>query len=378
MRKQERTVQKLGTNFHWGILLVLLSSLTFSAFQSIRSQSTSNKRYVFILDASGSMTEKWDGKTRMAVAKEKLIQVLGGLPKDASVGLVAYGNRIAGCQSARLYHPIQRGGASTVSQKLINLVPAGSTPIAQTLEVVGEYLLNDQVETEIIFISDGVESCEGDPKSVLYNLRQSGKKFRLQILGIDIDPKGEEDLKRLSILGDGNYFPLKAPGDYDKSFQKIFSHLQTKEDIHSETVSVPIPPIVPSPQRNGANAGNIQIVNVLPYEEGSENGYILNYEYSANLPTDYMIQLYLYPAEEKHRSFPIPPQRERRMGDLVGHRIELKRGKEGKGRFVIPFPPGKRMKSSVELWDMTGIPKIIALSEEKPIHDKTNSDRSER
>lgn len=330
------------------------------------------------------MSEKWDGKTRMAVAKEKLINVLGGLPKDASVGLVAYGNRIAGCQSARLYHPIQRGGASVVSQKLTTIVPAGSTPIAQTLQVVGEYLLNDQVETEIIFISDGVESCEGDPKSVLYNLRQSGKKFRLQILGIDIDPKGEEDLKRLSILGDGNYFPLKVPGDYDKSFQKIFSHLQMPDVIQTDTTHHPKPTLTPPTSADGhtvsknPNSGTIQIVNILPYEDGQENGYIVNYEYSATHPTEYMIQFYLYPTEEKRRSFPLPPLRERRMGDLVTQKIDWKEGKEGKGRFVIPLPPGKRMKTSVELWDMTGVPKIIALSEEKPIHEKSISDRNER
>jgi len=373
-KRKGKNSKYLQTHF-LGRLFVLLLFLFLSYPDSIFTQVSNNKRYVFILDASGSMSEKWDGKTRMAVAKEKLIQVLSGLPKDASVGLVAYGNRIAGCQSARLYHPIQRGGANVVSQKLATIVPAGSTPIAQTLQVVGEYLLNDQIETEIIFISDGVESCEGDPKSVLYNWRQSGKKFRLQILGIDIDPRGEEDLKRLSILGEGNYFPLKGPEDYDRSFQKIFSHLQTPETNENFT-NIPITPLMDSPTT--PNTGKIQIVNILPYEDGSENGYIVNYEYSATQPTEYMIQFYLYPADEKRRSFPIPPLRERRMGDLVSQKIELKLGKEGKGKFVIPLPPGKRMKSSLELWDMTAVPKIIALSEEKPIHDNSNFDRNEK
>ncbi len=160
------------------------------------SQSTTNKRYVIILDASGSMAEKWDGKTRMASAKEKLNGLLDKMGKETSIGLVAYGNRIAGCSSARLYQPIQRGSAELVKQKLNGIVPAGSTPIAQTLALVGEYLLSDTVTTEILFVSDGVESCEGDPKAVLYKLRTIGKKFNLHILGIDIDPKGEEDLKR--------------------------------------------------------------------------------------------------------------------------------------------------------------------------------------
>ncbi|EMY71427.1 vWA domain-containing protein [Leptospira vanthielii] len=359
MRNRKENLNKLFLDrflFFVGCFLLLILT-------PLLAQVQPNKRYVFILDASGSMSEKWDGKTRMAVAKEKLLQLLGGLPKDVSVGLVAYGNRIAGCSSARLYHPIQKGAASVVSQKISSIVPAGSTPIAQTLSVVGEYLLNDLQETEIIFISDGVESCEGDPKSVLYQLKQSGKKFRLQVLGIDIDPKGEEDLKRLSILGDGNYYPLKRPEDYDSSFQRIFFAHDPESMILSNSNAKPLQTEVPNlPKEN-----QIKILNILPYEDGSESGYILNYEYTGVTNTSYMVQLYLYPAEEKLRSFPVPPLRERRMGDLAKHQIEFQLGPEGKGRWTFRLPTGKRMRASAELWDMTGIPKILALSEEKPV-----------
>lgn len=346
--------------------------LFFLFYLPLSTQAQPNKRYVFILDASGSMSEKWDGKTRMAVAKEKLLQVLGGLPKDVSVGLVAYGNRIAGCSSARLYHPIQRGAASIVSQKISNIVPAGSTPIAQTLNVVGEFLLNDVQETEIIFISDGVESCDGDPKAVLYQWKQSGKKFRMQILGIDIDPKGEEDLKRLSILGDGHYYSLKGPEDYDSSFKRIFLAQEPESVILSNSESKPLQ----TQDTTTSYPNQIKILNILPYEDGSESGYILNYEYTAKANSSYMVQLYLYPYEEKQRSFPIPPLRERRIGDLTKLQIELKSGPEGKGRFVFPLPKGKRMKASAELWDLTGVPKILALSEEKPIHENPSSGRN--
>ncbi|TGK82038.1 VWA domain-containing protein [Leptospira noumeaensis] len=361
MRKENKI---LGWRFGKFCRIVYCGLFLFS-FLPLSIQSQPNKRYVFILDASGSMSEKWDGKTRMAVAKEKLLQVLGGMPKDVSVGLVAYGNRIAGCSSARLYHPIQRGAASVVSQKISSIVPAGSTPIAQTLSVVGEFLLNDVQETEIIFISDGVESCDGDPKAVLYQLKQSGKKFRLQVLGIDIDPKGEEDLKRLSILGDGNYYPLKRPEDYDSSFKRIFFAQEPESVILSNSESKPLQ----TQDTTTTYQNQIKILNILPYEDGSESGYILNYEYSGKTNTSYMVQLNLYPAEEKLRSFPVPPLRERRMGDLSKHQIELKVGPEGKGRFVFPLPKGKRMKASAELWDLTGIPKILALSEEKPVHE---------
>ncbi|MCT8334004.1 VWA domain-containing protein [Leptospira sp. 85282-16] len=354
MRKQNQNKDR-----RFNKISVIVCCYLFFLFDfPVSTQSQPNKRYVFILDASGSMSEKWDGKTRMAVAKEKLLQVLGGLPKDVSVGLVAYGNRIAGCSSARLYHPIQRGAASIVSQKISSIIPAGSTPIAQTLNVVGEFLLNDVQETEIIFISDGVESCDGDPKAVLYQLKNSGKKFRLQVLGIDIDPQGEEDLKRLSILGDGNYYSLKRPEDYDSSFKRIFFKSEGEQALATETTK--------SSTNLPANS-QIKILNILPYEDGSESGYILNYEYNAPSNTSYMVQLYLYPTEEKLRSFPVPPLRERRMGDLTKHQIEFKSGPEGKGNWIFRLPTGKRMRASAELWDLTGIPKILALSEEKPV-----------
>lgn len=327
------------------------------------SQSTTNKRYVIILDASGSMAEKWDGKTRMASAKEKLNGLLDKMGKETSIGLVAYGNRIAGCSSARLYQPIQRGSADIVKQKLNGIVPAGSTPIAQTLALVGEYLLSDTVTTEILFVSDGVESCEGDPKAVLYKLRTMGKKFNLHILGIDIDPKGEEDLKRLAVIGDGRYFSIKEPKDYQTSFLKLFPEWDSETNLIANQDSPPLIPTNSALEQKPA----IRIVSILPYSGAQENQYILTYEYEAEKNVDHMIQFHLFPKEEKTKAFPIPELRERRMGDLHQHQVELKLGRTGRGRIRFQLDSKKRMNASVELWELSGIPKIIAISEEKPI-----------
>ncbi|MDF3821764.1 VWA domain-containing protein [Leptospira sp. 96542] len=331
---------------------MLIFALFFLSYGA-NSDTQTNKRYVIILDASGSMTEILEGKTRMAVAKEKLTGVLGSLGKDVSVGLVAYGNRIPGCDSARLYQPIMRGAGKLVSQKINQIVPAGSTPIAQTLSVVGEFILSDQVETNIIFISDGVESCEGDPKAVLYALKTAGKKFQLHILGMGLDPKGDEDLKRLAVIGNGDYYSIKEPNDFTRPFQRLF--LQSPSSSSQETLA---------DHKPLARAGMIQILSVLPYEDG----FVLNYEYNTDAPGDYMVQVYLFPKEEKNRSFPVPTLRERRMGDLIQHKIDLKSGQSGKGKLIFTGSSKKEQRVSAELWDLSSVPKIIALSEEKPVH----------
>lgn len=317
---------------------------------------------MIVLDASGSMAERWDGKTRMAVVKDKLNVLLDKMGKDTSVGLVAYGNRIAGCSSARLYQPIQRGSAELVKQKLNGIVPAGSTPIAQTLGLVGEYLLSDTVTTEILFVSDGVESCEGDPKEILYKLRALGKKFNLHILGIDIDPKGEEDLKRLAVIGDGRYFSIKETKDYQISFLKLFPEWETDTNF---VLNHSFPQKSSDTMQEKQSA--IRIVSILPYSGIEENQYILTYEYESDKNIDHMIQFQLFPKEEKAKAFPIPELRERRMGDLYQHNVDLQSGKARRGRIRFQLDSKKRMNASVELWELSGIPKIIAISEEKPV-----------
>ncbi|TGN20509.1 VWA domain-containing protein [Leptospira idonii] len=317
------------------------------------------------------MTEKLNGRTRMEIAKEQMTQVLSGLPKDSEVGFVAYGNRIAGCNSARLYHPIQRGGASAVIGKLYGVVPAGSTPIANTLEIVGEYILSENKETDIIFISDGVESCEGDPLAVLHALKTRGKKFNLQIMGIAIDSKGEEDFAKLAAIGNGKYYPVKDKEDMELAFQSIFSG--------NPPVYLP-PTKKEDPKKETDVPANIRIVSILPYTslEGSET-YILHFEYDG-IPNiqDYMIQMNVFSKEEKNNSFPIPPLRERRMGDLMFHDVQFREGRNGKGKMIIPKKSLKEIQTSLELWSLDDIPKIIAKSETKQLQDFSKTTRQSK
>lgn len=300
------------------------------------------------------MTEKLNGITRMAIAKDQMIQFLSKLSKDNEVGLVAYGNRIAGCNSARLYHPVQRGGASAVINKLTGIIPAGSTPIAATIDLVGEFLLQTEKETEIIFISDGIESCEGDPLHSLRILKDKGKKFNLQIIGIDLDKKAEEDLTRLALVGSGKYFSVKKREDIEDAFQTIFSPAT--------------PVIVPAKiTESDTEPANIRIISILPYSSHSDaQTFILHYEYDGILPiTDYMIHLNVFSKKEIRPTKEPPPKREKRIADLTQTDVQFKEGKNGKGKLIFTVDPKSVWETSLELWAVDDIPKILAKSETK-------------
>lgn len=296
------------------------------------------------------MSEKIDGVTRMAIAKDQLMNFLNKLPKDAEVGLVAYGNRIAGCNSARLYQPIQKGGSSAAITKLTSIIPSGSTPIAMTLELVGEYLLRDYRDTEIVFISDGMESCEGDPIMTLHGLKAKGKRFHLHILGIDLDPKAEEDLNALAKVGNGKYFTIKKREDMELAFLALSGNQ-----------------VVPEIQTKVSKNPSVKIISILPYSQSSNgDSFIIHYEFEGYPDTkNQIVQLYLYPREKKIITKEIPPLRERRLGDSSQTEIQFQSNWKGKGKIVVRLNQNQESEASLELWNLDQIPKIIAKSDIK-------------
>ncbi|UFJ39256.1 VWA domain-containing protein [Brevibacillus humidisoli] len=54
-----------------------------------------------VLDASGSMANKMDGKTRMELAKGAIADYLSSLPKEANVGLRVYGHKGTGSDAEK-------------------------------------------------------------------------------------------------------------------------------------------------------------------------------------------------------------------------------------------------------------------------------------
>ena len=75
---------------YYFLLTVFLSVFLVSAAWT---QSNSPTNLLLILDASGSMWQKVEGEFKIVVARKVLKGLLGELPADSKVGLIAYGHR---------------------------------------------------------------------------------------------------------------------------------------------------------------------------------------------------------------------------------------------------------------------------------------------
>ena len=135
------------------LLLLSMTSLGFAA-----------NKVIIILDASGSMWAQIDGKPKLEIARESLRTVLQSVPADDEIGFMAYGHREKGsCEDIELIVPPQAGSASAISAAADSLKFLGKTPLTAAVKQAAEALKYTEDKATVVLITDGLETCEGDP-----------------------------------------------------------------------------------------------------------------------------------------------------------------------------------------------------------------------
>src|ERR1700730_6374547 len=127
---------------------------------------------MLIVDYSGSMNAKMkDGATKVASAKKCMGDLVGKLPNDLNVGLIIYGtNKKRGCEDIDVVQPLGPIDKATLKSKIAGYNATGMTPIASSLTKAGEELKKAKGGSAIVLVTDGAETCHGDPAGVAARL----------------------------------------------------------------------------------------------------------------------------------------------------------------------------------------------------------------
>jgi Ca-activated chloride channel family protein len=76
-------------------------------------------RTIIVMDGSGSMWGQIDGRTKLEIARETITEVLGTIPADQELGLMAYGHRERGnCSDIELMVPPAAGSGAEISARV--------------------------------------------------------------------------------------------------------------------------------------------------------------------------------------------------------------------------------------------------------------------
>jgi Mg-chelatase subunit ChlD len=216
---------------------VLMNGLGFSLLAlvvavSVPAQEAPN--LLFILDASGSMWGQIDGTAKIVTAKEVLIARINDLPERANVGLMVFGHRTEkDCQDIELTIPLGPKGAARAKARIGPIKPRGKTPISRSIRQAVDVVKTTEGERTIILVSDGKETCEGDPSDVVAELKKAGINFRVHVIGFGVTADERRQLERIAKMGGGEYYSAKTADQFKVSIKKAVA----------KAVAAPAPPL---------------------------------------------------------------------------------------------------------------------------------------
>ncbi len=189
------------------IIVVLLICL-FLTVPYVFSDDAPSTQIVIIFDASGSMWGQINGKPKIEIAKKTFEQIIDELANNDNmqVALRVYGHLNKKCSNSVLEVPMGKIRAAVVKAKINSLVPKGKTPIAYSIDkAVDDFDKDNRGEKIILVVTDGMESCDGDPCTIADKLKKAGIVTKIHVVGFGMKKKGLESLKCI-VSPSGVYF----------------------------------------------------------------------------------------------------------------------------------------------------------------------------
>ena len=164
--------------------------------------SLNDRSVQIVVDASRSMWGQIDGISKMQIAKETLEEVSYWLPTDLDLSLRAYGSASPveenNCSDSSLLVPFGDVDRDGVRRAIAGLKPTGNTPIAYALNQAGRDFAGLDSDRAVVLVSDGIESCGGDPVRAARDLRDQG--IIVHLIGFGMNSAADEDMASLQAI----------------------------------------------------------------------------------------------------------------------------------------------------------------------------------
>ncbi|TLP44968.1 VWA domain-containing protein [Cohaesibacter sp. CAU 1516] len=224
MTIQSQTISRLT--------LLAATAITALSLQAGAAQAL-QKNVLFVIDSSNSMWGQVDGTPKIDIAKQALVDLVKKMPQETKMGLVAYGHRfnhkLNDCDDMELVSSVGSVNNETIQDSLAVIKPNGQTPIANTLMEIGNWLQpNLEEDNTVVLVSDGLESCDGDPCAAAASLNKAGIATSIHVVGFDLNNDQRSGIQCIADNGNGQYFDAKDNDGLVKAFEKVREVVETK------------------------------------------------------------------------------------------------------------------------------------------------------
>lgn len=204
-------------------------------------------RTIIVLDGSGSMWGQIDGKPKLEIAREALAEVLKTIPADTELGLIAYGHRDKGsCDDIETIVAPATGTAQAISDAAAKMQFLGKTPLTEAVRRAAAELRSTEEKATVVLITDGIETCEGDPCALARDLESSGVDFTAHVVGFGLT---KDEGKQVACLAEDTGGQYITADDLDS----------LTVALQATVISAPEPAPEPVPEPEPAKPAQVEI-----------------------------------------------------------------------------------------------------------------------
>lgn len=193
-----------------------------------------DQNVMLLLDASGSMAgPDGSGAVKIDAARSALERYAFGVPPNFRLGLEVFGHRgsnqesgkAESCAGIDIVSPLGSLTADSAAGALNQFQPTGYTPLAAALQRAAEAFAGTEgAGNRVILVTDGIETCEGDPVAAAAALQQAGIAVTVDVVGFDV--QGESDRAALQAIADatgGTYTDARDAALLDSYFDGLLA-----------------------------------------------------------------------------------------------------------------------------------------------------------
>jgi hypothetical protein len=213
--------------------------------------STLTVNVELILDASGSMAETIPGtenQSRMDAAQAAMQDVIERIPErdGLNVGFRIYGHegsnseadRPVSCRATELLVPLDGVDKPALREQVEGAEPTGWTPLALALEAAAADFDpgGESVTNAIIMVTDGEETCGGDPCETAGALHAADVALTTHVVGFALTREQRQAVRCIAEEGGGELFTAEDAKSLSEAVFAAFTQIEaTPEPVEVAT-----------------------------------------------------------------------------------------------------------------------------------------------
>lgn len=207
---------------------------------------------MLVFDASGSMagngwgygSENPKAVTRIEKVRSALTKILPRVTRFRRVGLITYGPGPYQRCNVQIDLMPRANASGPILSKVKSLTPAGQTPLSDAVARAAEVLEYRDKPGVIVVLTDGEETCGGNPCALGKHLRAEALELTVHVIGLRVQGglswTGENSIVETQCLAEqtgGLYIKVETEEELIDALEKTLGcQMFTQADLRSGTL----------------------------------------------------------------------------------------------------------------------------------------------